>query len=162
MNLSFTRESEKIDSNRQTLTEKELVQAGQEITKNTERPETILFARESSADFLCFQFWLHLFRWLQRLISGCFDFLLLLLWIIIPTSLARKLPFFFFFSFCSTYKEKNNWCYNSLRLTERLGGKLQRHFIWKNVAWMKNKKLKPHVWSKCALTNGSQRIINSQ
>lgn len=56
MNLSFTRESKKIDSNRQTLTEKELVQAGQEIAKNTERPETILFARESSADFLCFQF----------------------------------------------------------------------------------------------------------
>lgn len=106
MNLSFTRESKKIDSNRQTLTEKELVQAGQEIAKNTERPETILFARESSADFLCFQFWLHLFSWLQRLISGCFDFLLLLLWIIIPTSLARTFLFFCFFLFVPHIRRK--------------------------------------------------------
>lgn len=56
MNLSFKRESKKIDSSRQTLTEKELARAGQEITKNTERAEPILFAGESSADFLCFQF----------------------------------------------------------------------------------------------------------
>jgi len=56
MNLSFKTESKKIDSSRQTLTEEELAQAGQEITKNTERAEPVSFARESSADFLCFQF----------------------------------------------------------------------------------------------------------
>ena len=56
MNLSFKIESKKIDSSRQTSTEKELAQAGQQIAKNTERAEPVLFARESSADFLCFQF----------------------------------------------------------------------------------------------------------
>lgn len=56
MNLSFKTESKKTDSSRQTLTEKELAQAGQEITKNTGRAEPVLFARQSSADFCVFNF----------------------------------------------------------------------------------------------------------
>lgn len=52
MNLSFKAGSKQTDWSRQTWTEKELAQAGQEIAKNTGRAEPVLFARESSATFV--------------------------------------------------------------------------------------------------------------
>lgn len=52
MNLSFEKQSEKSHSSRQTLGEKELAQAREDIAKNTGRAEPILFAKESSADFM--------------------------------------------------------------------------------------------------------------
>lgn len=52
MNLSFKIESKKSHSSRQTLGKKELAQAGQDKAKNMERAEPILFAKESSADFM--------------------------------------------------------------------------------------------------------------
>lgn len=52
MNLPFEIRSKKSHSSRQTLGENELAQAGQDIAKNIERPELILFAKEYSADFM--------------------------------------------------------------------------------------------------------------
>lgn len=46
-------ESKKIDSSRQTLTEKELAQAGQEITKNTEREQSPFYLRENLLQTFC-------------------------------------------------------------------------------------------------------------
>lgn len=96
MNLSFEKQSKKSDLSRQTLREKNWLRQERTLLK-IQREQSPFYLQKNLLQILCFQFWLHLFSWLQLLISGCFDTLLLLFWIIIPTSLARTLKFFFLY-----------------------------------------------------------------